>query len=221
MGANAADLIIAAVVLLSGLWALWRGFVREVLGIIGWVGAALATLYGFSTVRPYARELIAIDLVADVAAGLTLFIATLILLSLLSSAISSSVRGSALGALDRSLGFLFGLARGFVVVCLAYLVLGWAIPQPADRPAWITGARTLPLIERGAQMLAGLLPADARERGAQAAERTRQEAQRATEATRALEQLMAPPARGDAPREGANGYSDTDRKQLDRLFQGK
>lgn len=220
MGANAADLIIVAIVLMSGLWALWRGFVREVLGIVGWVGAALVTLYGFSTVRPYAQELISIPLVADVAAGLVLFIATLILLSLVSSAISSSVRGSALGALDRTLGFLFGLVRGFIVVCLAYLVLGWAIPQPADRPAWVTSARTLPLIERGAQMLASLLPADARERGAQAAERTRVEAQRASEASRALEQLMAPPAHGEAPRDG-NGYTDTDRKQLDRLFQGK
>jgi membrane protein required for colicin V production len=217
---NVADLAVIGFILLSGLWAFLRGFVREVLGVVAWVGAAFVTIWGFPLARPYARQIISIDVVADAAAGLALFIVSLILFSLVSGAISSRVRGSGLSALDRTLGFLFGLARGVVLVCLAYLVLQWAVPRVEERPAWVLSARTLPMIEQGAAALSRLVPSDARTQGAAAAERARREAERALDAERALRDLTSPPPKGDASRD-SSGYNAQERRDLERLIQGK
>ncbi|MBC7136294.1 MAG: CvpA family protein, partial [Oceanibaculum nanhaiense] len=146
---NATDILVFAILLVSGLLAFFRGFVREVLSVGAWVGAAFSTLYGFQHVRPYARDLIGIDMVADIAAGVGLFIIALIILSVVSNMLAGLVKGSALNAVDRSLGFLFGLLRGAVLVCLAFLVLDWAVAEQ-ERPNWITNAKTMPLVERGA-----------------------------------------------------------------------
>ncbi|MEJ0069995.1 MAG: CvpA family protein [Pseudomonadota bacterium] len=143
-----ADVAIIGLLLLSALWAFIRGFVRELLGVAAWVGAAFVTLYGFGYAQPYARQLISIDLVADAVTGVVIFVVSLILFSVISGAISSQVRQSSLSAIDRSLGFVFGLLRGAVIVCIAYLLLKWAVPVQ-DRPSWVMSARALPAIEQG------------------------------------------------------------------------
>jgi membrane protein required for colicin V production len=164
---TSADLIIIAILALSALLAFMRGFVREVLSIGAWVGAALATIYGFPLLQPFARKYIEVALFADIAAGVSIFVVALIILTVLSHALSKNVRGSALGAVDRSLGLLFGLVRGAVLVCLAYLVMAWAIPQE-DRPVWIAESRTLPLVQQGADLLLKILPESALKQGEKA-----------------------------------------------------
>jgi membrane protein required for colicin V production len=208
-----ADVGIIGILLISALWAFLRGFVREVLGVAAWVGAAFVTLYGFAYVQPYARQLIAIQFLADAVAGVVLFVVSLILFSVISHAISSQVRDSALSAIDRSLGFVFGLLRGAVIVCIAYLLLKWAVP-PQDRPSWIMSARALPAIEQGVAVLEQLIPRSARDRGASEADRVRQEAERAAGLARAL----SPPAR-TAPSEKPAGPSKQDEQQLQNLIQ--
>ena len=213
---NVADIAIIGILLVSALWAFLRGFVREVLGVAAWVGAAFVTLYGFAYVRPYAKQLISIDFVADAVAGVVLFVVSLILFSVVSHAISSQVRDSALSAIDRSLGFVFGLIRGAVIVCLGYLLLKWAVP-PQDRPTWIMAARSLPAIEQGVALLEQLIPRSARERGATEAERVRQKAEEAAGVAKAYEALKNPPARAE-PR-GAAGPTKQDQQKLENLIQ--
>lgn len=208
-----ADVGIIGILLISALWAFLRGFVREVLGVAAWVGAAFVTLYGFVYVRPYARQLIAIQFLADAVAGVILFVVSLILFSVISHAISSQVRDSALSAIDRSLGFVFGLLRGAVIVCIAYLLLKWAVPFQ-DRPSWIMSARSLPAIEQGVAVLEQLIPRSARDRGASEADRVRQEAERAAGLARAL----SPPARTE-PTQKPAGPSKQDEQQLQNLIQ--
>ena len=207
------DVAIIGVLLVSALWAFLRGFVREVLGVAAWVGAAFVTLYGFGYVRPYARQLISIDFVADAVAGVVLFVISLILFSVISHAISSQVRGSALSAIDRSLGFAFGLFRGAVIVCIGYMLLTWAVPAQ-DRPTWITSARSLPAIEQGVALLERLVPRSARDRGATEADRVRQEAERAAGLARAL----SPPAHTE-PSQKPEGPTKQDEQQLQNLIQ--
>ena len=119
--ANAADLIVIAILLVSALLAFSRGFVRELLSVAVWVGAIFATLYGFAYVEEYTSQWISTVWLSWTAASVTIFIPTLIILALISHVLSGQVRDSALGAVDRSLGFLFGLFRGVIIVCLAYL----------------------------------------------------------------------------------------------------
>jgi membrane protein required for colicin V production len=211
------DVAVIGILLISALWAFIRGFVREVLGVAAWVGAAFVTLYGFAYVRPYAEKLINIELVADSVAGVGLFIVSLILLSIVSHAISSQVRGSTLSAIDRSLGFVFGLVRGAVIVCIAYLLLKWAVP-PQDRPSWVTSARSLPAIEQGVAILEQLIPRSARDRGATAVDKLRQETEDAAKKAQALKTLTEPPARAE-PSRGPAGPTKRDQQQLENLIQ--
>ncbi len=165
---NMTDLAIALVLGLSAAFAFFRGFVHELLAIGSWVGAAVATLYGFPLAQPKARELIASPLLADMAAGIAIFLIVLIALSIVTRLLSRRVRDSSLGPLDRSLGLVFGALRGAVLVCIAWLVLLWAIPRE-DHPDWIAEAKALPLLEQGGAWLAELIPDELGGRAARAA----------------------------------------------------
>jgi membrane protein required for colicin V production len=217
-----ADLAVIGVVLISGLLAFFRGLVREVLAVAAWIGAGFVTLYAFKPLRPHARQLIGIELAADAAVIGGVFIATLIVLSLISHAIGNRVQGSRLGAIDRSLGFLFGIARGAVLLALALLVVDWAVPRES-RPDWIKSARTTPWIERGADLLLSLVPREARVLGSAAADEARRRAETAAETKRSYDRLVAPvpqsaPSKPDAS-QTATGYNKEERRGLDRLFQ--
>ena len=160
------DVAVGGAVLVSALLAFTRGLLHEVLGIVPWLGGAAATVYGFPLVRPYARELIGIDLAADAAAGVVLFFAAFIVLSMFSRALFSQVPHSALNVFDRSLGFLFGLARGAFLLVLAYLGLGMFLPT-AEHPEWIRDARTRPAIEQGVAWIRTIVPTALVSEGAQ------------------------------------------------------
>ena len=95
--------------------------------------------------------------IADLVTGIMIFIATLVILSIITKQISRGVKESALGALDRALGFLFGLLRGAVVVSLVWIGYEWMTP-PKEQPEWIFEARTMPMVLRGANMLKSLAP---------------------------------------------------------------
>jgi membrane protein required for colicin V production len=145
------------VVVLSALFSLVRGFVREVLGVGAWIGAALGALSGYKYVEPYVASVVsAKNFVVPVSAAIV-FVAVLIVLSILSSWIGGLVRDSALSSLDRSLGIVFGVVRGGIIVCLAYIGLSLFL-VPAEWPAPVTNARFLPDAHAGAVMLVSLLP---------------------------------------------------------------
>lgn len=152
---NPFDVIIILVLLLSGFLAMIRGFTREVLSIFAWVGAAIATGALFPYARPFSRAVMTPDWLADAVSGIVIFIVSVALLSFLSHAISRQIKGSPVGALDHTLGFIFGLARGGLLAVIAFLAIGWLL---TERPAWLLEARTLPLLETGAGLVMGLSP---------------------------------------------------------------
>jgi membrane protein required for colicin V production len=160
LGLNAFDLVVLGVIVLSGLFALMRGLVKEILSIVSWVGALFAALYGFDYVAPFVGSVVQPPWLADIITGVGLFVVALIALGLIASVLSGAVQKSSAGALDRSLGFLFGLVRGAVIVCVAWLAMSRVLPS-SDQPAWLQSARTLPLVERGANMLLGMVPGKA------------------------------------------------------------
>ncbi|BBK31685.1 membrane protein required for colicin V production [Stella humosa] len=209
---NYADLGIAGVILLSALFAVMRGFVREVLSVAGWIGAGLVALYGFTPLRGHARDLLGPTLFADIALGAVLFLFALIVFSLITHAIANRVRGSALSAVDRTLGLLFGIARGAVLVCLAYLLLAWAVPA-GEHPPWIRGARALPLVQQGATWLTTLVPKEFRDRALDEGQRLRDQAR---DTNRAVKTLTSPPIGAPAP--PPPGYSPGERRELDRTL---
>jgi membrane protein required for colicin V production len=149
---NTVDIIVIAVVAISALIAFLRGFVREVLTIGSWLGASLVTLYGFPLLQPKFEQWISSKLAADIVCGISLFLGSLIVFSILSHTVARFVRGSALTAVDRSLGLLFGLVRGAILVSLAYMLIF------ALDPTILRGARTTPMMARGAEILRDMAP---------------------------------------------------------------
>jgi membrane protein required for colicin V production len=127
------------------------------LSIAAWVGASFGALYGLRYVQPTARRLIPLDWAADIAAIAVLFLAILFTLSIVINLVSRTIQRSGLNPLDRSLGFVFGLVRGAVILCVALIICDWLV-APDRRPEWMRSAKTLPLMETGAETLKGLLP---------------------------------------------------------------
>ena len=133
---NSFDLAVLGVIALSAVFAFARGFVRESLSIVAWVGAALITLSGFNQVYAIVAHFVTTPLLADLVAGAGLFVISLIVLTILTGFLARFVQSSALSPIDRTLGLIFGLARGAFLVSLAYLMVDIALPQH-DRPGHV------------------------------------------------------------------------------------
>ena len=153
------DLILLGVMLVSGLLAMVRGFMREVLSIAAWGAAALVTLYSFNKLLPTAKTYFNNDTVASVVVVAGVFIGTLIVVSVITVRISDMILDSRIGALDRTLGFLFGLARGLLIVVVAYEFFTWLVPEK-QRPDWVIGAKSRTMLDSTGDWLKSLLPDD-------------------------------------------------------------
>jgi membrane protein required for colicin V production len=155
------DIFLIAVMLISGFLAMVRGFMREVLSIVAWAAAALAALYFFPRLLPYATQYFS-SWNEWVIKGITLggiFLATLIIVSVLTVRISDKILDSRIGALDRTLGFLFGLARGLIIVVVAFIFFDWLVPQKSQ-PDAVKNAKSRIVLQGTGQWLMSLLPED-------------------------------------------------------------
>src|ERR1700737_3208384 len=153
------DLVLLAVMLISGLLAVGRGFMREILSIAAWGAAALVTLYAFSKLLPTAKTYFNNDTVASVVVVAGVFIGTLVVVPIIPVRISDMILDSRIGALDRTLGLLFGLARGLLIVVVAYQFFVWLVPDK-QRPDWVTGAKSRVVLQGTGEWLMSLLPDD-------------------------------------------------------------
>jgi membrane protein required for colicin V production len=142
------DLAVLGVMILSGLLAFARGLVREVLSIGAWVGALVVALACVNLVRPITSRWVSDPDWADIASYAVLFVVSLIVFSLIAKAIGGAVRSSVISGVDRSLGLLYGLARGAVLAMVAYFFACLAIP-PERWPEPVLESRSLPYIYTG------------------------------------------------------------------------
>ena len=155
------DIFLIAVMLISGLLAMVRGFMREVLSIVAWLAAAFAAFWSFPRLLPYATQYLA-SWNEWVVKGIVLggvFLGTLILVSIVTVKISDKILDSRIGALDRSLGFLFGLARGLIIVVVAFIFFDWLVPAKSQ-PETIKNAKSRVVLQNAGDWLKSLLPDD-------------------------------------------------------------
>ncbi|HTV44876.1 MAG TPA: CvpA family protein [Stellaceae bacterium] len=222
---NAVDLAVLVVIALSAVFAFARGFVREALSIVAWFGAALVTLYGFADVDALLQRYITTPLLADLVAGAGLFLIALVGLTIATGYLAGFVSSSALSPIDRTLGLIFGVARGLVLVSLAYLVIDISLPQ-TDRPDWLQQAKSEPLLAQGADWLRGLLPDNLRLKTASAVDDGQQALGQANAAQQAIGALSSPAASSSAaapiPAQPAQAvgpaYKPAEQHNLDRLI---
>ncbi len=123
------DAIVAAVIILSAILAWSRGFVRESLAILGWIAAAVLAFLFAATIRPMIAQLPVLERflgdsceLATIAGFAVVFALALVVFSIITPLFSSVVQRSALGGIDQGMGFLFGVARGILLVAIAFIV---------------------------------------------------------------------------------------------------
>jgi len=216
---NGLDLAVVIILLLSAILAFLRGFVHEVLSVTAWIGSIFAVIYGVPELRSFARAQIQNELVADSVTGVVIFLAALVILSILTKILSKSIQASALNNLDRSLGFVYGLARGAVIFAAVLIIVDWVVAE-GTRPEWVRSAKTLPSIELTADLIRDILPETfmAAEDAAKEASETAREAMELKET---FDKLTQPPpgADPDAPQAPEGAYEQDIRRNMDRLIQ--
>lgn len=162
------DSIVLIVMLLSALFAFFRGFVRELLTIVNLVGAAVAAWTFADDMLPITDGWLGVDrslseekldalpkvfgvvppeLMSGFLSYAVVFFGVFIVLSLAAMSISGAVKALGLGPIDKILGFVFGAARGFLIVFLVYLPFGYFM-QYDELPSWAKETISVPLLEK-------------------------------------------------------------------------
>jgi membrane protein required for colicin V production len=154
---NWADYTILAVLALSVLMGLVRGFVGEVLALGCWVLAFwLAWTFGPALARHFSGS-ISVPSVRVILGYAICFVAVLLAGAIVGFLMRKLVSGSGLSGSDRLLGMAFGLVRGFALLTLVVFIMGFT---PFQRDPWWRESRLLPGFEGGAHWLGERLPAD-------------------------------------------------------------
>ena len=213
---NFLDIAVIGFTALSGLMAFSMGFVRVVLALLGWVGAIFTTMYLFHYVQPLARKWISIEILADGAAGLIIFISSLIIFTMISHTIGNRVRASGLSTLDRTIGLIFGLGLGTIIVSLGYIGMIWAMDLPREvgkQPQWVQEAKSRPFLKWGAAQLQSLAPTSLGFISTTQEDTSKMLKQR-------FEKLVTPETKKTTNKK-REGYNQKERREMDRLFKGQ
>jgi membrane protein required for colicin V production len=215
---NPVDLGVIAVIGLSAIFAFARGFVREALSIVAWVGAAFITFYIYGNVEAAVEPMVHNPLLSGLIGIAGTFIVCLIVLTIITGIAARAVRSTGLSPIDRTLGFVFGLLRGAFILSLAYLLLDTV--QPNDRPPWLREAKSGPYLEQGATLIRGFLPEQWRKSALATDDvlRTVSPATEAEKAMRALTNPSTPPATAAQPQSAGPSYNQNSQRELDRLI---
>jgi len=156
------DIILIVLMLISGFLAMVRGFSREILSISSWVIAGLVAFTFYGQLTPLAAEYTASvtdnELVPKIVAGTIIFLIALIVISLITLKIADFIVDSRVGALDRTLGFVFGAARGALLVMV--LLMFYLNFFPDNQPSWVANAKSKPMLESMGESLVNALPDD-------------------------------------------------------------
>lgn len=152
------DGLLAGITLVSAVLAMIRGFSREVLSVASWAAAAIAAFLFYKQVTPFIQPYVDSEVIAQAAAAAGVFLLTLIVVSLITMKIADFIIDSRVGALDRTLGFVFGAARGILLVVVAMSFFNWLVAS--NQPGWIAEAKSKPLLDSLSEQLKSMLPED-------------------------------------------------------------
>ena len=216
------DLLVIAVVGASAWFAAYRGFVSETLSIFAWAAASFATLYFAPSFAPLLDRTMSL-MWAQIVAYVGVFLVVLIPLSFVSARIADNVRNSPVGPLDGTLGVVFGVIRGLILIAMAYLLFTLIVPIK-KQPESVADAWTLPLIQDTGDVLLSLVPEkDSKAFGYR-------ETSAAPEPLKPVPEVKDEPhprakpavkqaAKSQRPKDQRRAYGARERKALDRLIQ--
>lgn len=165
-GFTVIDAVVAGVIILSAILAWSRGFVRESLAILGWIGAAILAFIFAGAMRPLIAQIPVLDRflgdsceLAMIAGFAVVFALALVVFSIITPLFSSVVQRSALGGIDQGIGFLFGVARGILLVAIAFIVYDRVMTS--QQVAMVENSRSAQIFERMRGQMDEQIPDDA------------------------------------------------------------
>ena len=153
------DFLILAVLMVSSVLSLIRGFTREILSITGWVVSGYAAILFAPSVKPHLAPYVSIDWVVTIGAILIVFLVVLVVFSVTANAFADRIKFGPINTLDRSLGALFGLGRGLFIVSLGYFVATLVVPE-RQHPDWLADAKLRPLLQTTTEVMVSIVPVD-------------------------------------------------------------
>ncbi len=234
------DIIVLAVLLISALHAFWRGFIREVLTIFGSIGGALASVAYGDDMRPFMDDMLGIKagevadklwniipmtLVSAILVYGLVFIVIFGVLSVISHLIAEQVRAVGLGAIDRTLGVLFGLARGLLITGLFYLPVHMAMNEEQTEK-WFGTSRTHYVVQMTSKMIQNAIPDDLfsflgndSKSDKKSPDTKEGDAQKEKGVLQELKSgIEKESSRPESKTENTNGYSGMDRDMMNKLI---
>ncbi len=220
---NLFDAAVALILFASGIFAFRRGLVKEVMALGTWILSSIFAFAFYPLAQPFLHDYIENEMLADAATGLGLFSLAVIILVPFGDYLSNLAKNPTLNSIDRSLGFVFGLVRGFLIVCLIFLGLNFVWPEEQDdQPEWLASSRTAPALAYGIEVVQSVVPEDAQKETEKQMEESRKAAKEAVEAAQRLEDFSTPvPFNYEDDDEEPSSYGDGARDTMDNLIDGK
>ncbi len=230
---NNLDVIILIVIAISGLIALSRGLVKEVLSIIGWVLATMAVIYVLPMVMPFAKNYISSGIVAGVVSALCILILFFVVWIYTTAGIVGKIRSSKLNGMDRMLGLFFGIARACLLVILFYILVSWMIPVEKQSDV-LTKSKYFQTAGKFAQPLEEMIPEETlklikektKTMSSEEEEKEKQEQEKDSDTEELFEKLAQPKIKkavkkeaGKIIKESFDGYKESERDNMDRLIE--
>lgn len=241
------DIVVVIVLLFSAAVSFWRGLIREVLTIAGIAGGIIAAYVCGPLLVPTMRGWFGVvdgeepqalfgpltyEMAADATAYVGILVVVVILLSFISHFISEFVRHIGLGALDRTLGVLFGLARGILLLGVIYLPFSYLLSDE-QKTEYLEPTKSYVYLEATSQWLMTYMPGEVEEalkdsaKNAEQADSVRQKLQdmkllEGGAEKPAEEQGLLPLPEEGVLEDGAaklQGYSEEQRNEMNRLIE--
>lgn len=161
---NLVDYAVVIVLVVSALFSTLRGMTREFLGILGWVISVFVAKLSAPALEPVIADIINIEGLSAALSWALPFAITVVVWFVIASLMSPGLKRAGLGSLDRWLGVIFGLVRGYVIVLIAYMTAVVALDGESKLPNIVTEAYSTPFMRQSVHSLSGVIPEDMRDR---------------------------------------------------------
>lgn len=231
------DVIVLIITIISAFISFLRGLIREVLTIFGVVGGLAAAWYAGPILLPFMKDWLGVkegvepeklmgvlpyDILAAILAYGLIFIVVALVLSIVSHILAETARAIGLGPVDRTLGVIFGIARGILLISIPVMVMQ-LITSDEQREEWFKDSKTYFYVDKVSVALLDMVPDSTVEKFKEDAETIKESA-----GTREKLQQMDI-LKGGAPREedlppaekGNTGYTEEFRDEMDQLFENR
>jgi membrane protein required for colicin V production len=157
---NFIDYGVFAVLIISGILATFRGFIRELLGVVGWVLAVVVARLTKPLMIDWLEDSITKESLVDVLAWLMPFIACALVWFVAANMIAPGLKKMAMGALDRPFGFVFGFFRGAVLISALYISVIFLTESEENFPESVLVSASIVPIRVISTAMLGFAPED-------------------------------------------------------------